>query len=217
MEVVAKAGTLTDKAVIDYHLVQAAIEGDHASYNKLMQKYRMPIYHMIYKMVNNEEDANDLTIEAFGKAFIKLRSYVPTYAFSTWLYKIAINNSIDFVRKNRIKTCSIDESISDEENAESYSNNLEADMLNPEEEIIRDQRIAMMRTLVGNLSEKYRIMINLRYFEEMSYEEIAEELDIPIGTVKAQLFRAKQLLLKKMSSPGASAYIENKHCTNIAV
>lgn len=208
MEVAVQTTISSQRALDDYSIVKKAIQGDQRAYAILMERYRNPIYHMMLKMVNNNrDDADDLTIEAFGKAFAKLSSYVPRYAFSTWLFRIAINNGIDYIRKKRLTLYSIDEPI-DGESSSDYSSNLKAAILDPEEEIIRNQRIQMMRRLLSQLNGKYRLMIELRYFEELSYEEIAEELDIPLGTVKAQLFRAKEMLANMLQQPGASAYVE---------
>ncbi|MCB0592529.1 MAG: sigma-70 family RNA polymerase sigma factor, partial [Phaeodactylibacter sp.] len=140
--------------------------------------------------------------------FAKIDSYVPRYAFSTWLFRIAINNGIDYIRKKRLNMFSIDEPI-DGESSSDYSGNLRSSSLDPEEIIIRNQRVQLMRDVLGRLNGKYRLMIELRYFEELSYEEIATELDIPLGTVKAQLFRAKEMLGNLLSQPGASAYLDN--------
>ncbi len=191
----------------DYTIVKAAIKGNQKAYQILLERYRSPIFHMMLKMVNNREDADDLTIEAFGKAFDKLSSYTPRYAFSTWLFRIAINNGIDHIRKKRLHMLSIDEPI-DGESSTDYSHSIPSYTLDPEQDFIRDQRLQLMRDLLGRLSGKYRLMIELRYFEELSYEEIATELDIPLGTVKAQLFRAKEVLSNLLSKPGASDYID---------
>ncbi len=206
MEVVNTA-KLSPKAQEDYILVQHAIEGNQGAYEILMDRYRGSIYHTMLKMVRNREDADDLTLEAFGKAFHKLPTYAPHYAFSTWLFKIAINNCIDHIRKKRIHTLSIDDPI-EPQGDQDFSNNLRAVVLDPEEEIIRDQRIGLMRRSISRLSTKYRLMIELRYFEELSYDEIAQELGIPLGTVKAQLFRAKEILYQMMQTPHAASYLE---------
>lgn len=195
------------KSCTDYSLVQAAIEGNQRAYAELMNRYRNSVFHTMLKMVNNREDANDLTLEAFGKAFRKLSSYAPHYAFSTWLFRIAINNCIDHIRKKRLQLLSIDDPI-DSEGEQDFSSNLKSDIKNPEEQYMNAQKIEMMRMLMSKLSEKYRLMIELRYFEELSYDEIARELNIPLGTVKAQLFRAKEMLYEMIQKPGASAYLE---------
>ncbi len=199
---------LSPRAKKDYELVQAAIKGDQNAYELLLNRYRHSIFHTMLKMVHNRQDADDLTIEAFGKAFNKLPTYAPHFAFSTWLFKIAINNCIDHIRKKRIKTLSIDEPI-EFNGAQDFSSNLKSGKLNPEEEIIRNQRIGLMRSSIQKLSIKYRLMIELRYFEGLSYDEIAKELGIPLGTVKAQLFRAKEILFQMMQKPMAAAYLES--------
>ncbi len=186
---------LSERALDDFRLVLRAVEqDDQTAYSELMHRYRDSIYHTMLKMVRNHDDAEDLTIEAFGKAFFKLASYTPSYAFSTWLFKIATNNCIDFIRRQRLKTLSIDEP--SEKEGKDFTDSLRAVSLNPEERYIRQQRQKIMRELMDKLNEKYRIMIELRYFEELSYQEISEKLDLPIGTVKAQLFRAKELLME---------------------
>ena len=207
MEVVAAKPSLSQKAQADYELVKLAISGDQKAYTLLMERYRHSIYHMMLKMVNNREDADDLTLEAFGKAFVKLPSYAPKYAFSTWLFKIAINNAIDCIRKKRIHLLSIDEPMEPEGDQE-YSENLKAQILDPEEQFIRKQRVMMMRHMLTKLNSKYRLMIELRFFEELSYDEISKELSIPLGTVKAQLFRAKEMLFTLLQGPQASAYLD---------
>lgn len=198
---------LSDRAIQDYELVTSAVEkNDQAAYATLMERYRDSIYHTMYKMVHNKDDAEDLTIEAFAKAFRKLHTYAPNFAFSTWLFRIATNNGIDFIRKKRIKMLSIDDPLDEAGGAQDYSNNLKSNALDPEERYIRQQRKKIMRDLLAKLSDKYRKMIELRFFEELSYQEIADELDLPIGTVKAQLFRAKDLLydvLKNSKADGA--------------
>jgi len=183
---------LSDKAKLDYKLVQQAVSGDERAYAELMERYKDAIYYMLLKMINNKSDAEDLTIEAFGKAFKNLEQYTPNYAFSTWLFKIATNNCIDFIRKKKANMVSLDQSNDDQENT--FTAPLQADGLDPEEDMIKHQRKSLMREVVGKLKPRYRTLVELRYFKEYSYEEIANELDLPIGTVKAQLFRARELL-----------------------
>ena len=185
---------LTEKALRDYKLVERAINnGDQKAYADLMNNYRDSLYFMLLKMTNNPHDAEDLTIEAFGKAFKKLHQYTPDYAFSTWLFKIASNNCIDFIRKKKKYTFSIDTKMDDEDSPD-LANKIAAQTLDPEEEIIKKQKIKLMHEVVEKLKPHYRTLIELRYFKEYSYEEIAQELSLPLGTVKAQLFRAREFL-----------------------
>jgi RNA polymerase sigma-70 factor (ECF subfamily) len=187
---------LSEKALEDYQLVRKALDEDNQlAYSILMDRYRDSIYHTMLKMINNQDDAEDLTIEAFGKAFLKLNSYTPSYAFSTWLFKIATNNCIDFIRKKKMNTTSIDHSFN--ENGESFlSNIIREKAQNPEEKFILEQRKVVMREMLDKMNEKYRQMIEMRYYDELSYQEISEKMDLPVGTVKAQLFRAREQLME---------------------
>ncbi len=182
---------LTENARQDMELVEKALEGDQQAFSRLMSRYRDAIYYILLKMVNNPTDAEDLTIEAFGKAFRNLNQYTPTFAFSTWLFKIATNNCIDFIRKKRTSMISIDQEASDKE---APPPSIQEESPDPEEQMIRNQKAKLMRDVVNQLKPRYKDLIVLRYFKEYSYEEIANELDLPLGTVKAQLFRAKELL-----------------------
>lgn len=188
---------LTDKAQRDLKLVEAALAGDQQAYGTLMDLYRESIYFMMLKMVKNADDADDLTIEAFGKAFNRLGQYSPSFAFSTWLFKIASNNCIDFIRKKRVQVTSMDSGITTEDGEVVYYD-ARSSTPDPEETVIYKQKVKHMRELVSKLKPRYRILVEKRYFEELSYEEIAEELDLPLGTVKAQLFRARDFLANMM-------------------
>jgi RNA polymerase sigma factor (sigma-70 family) len=190
---------LSDKAQYDYELVLLAINGDQKAYADLLGRYRDAIYFMLLKMVNNSSDAEDLTIEAFGKAFKSIGQYTPNYAFSTWLFKIATNNCIDFIRKKKTNTLSLDQARPLED---SVPLSIPSDTPDPEEKLILKQKEALMRNIVAKLKPRYRKLIELRYFQELSYEEISAELELPIGTVKAQLFRARELLYNIMKSSG---------------
>lgn len=191
---------LSEKAKHDYKLVKLAIAGDEKAYAELLERYRDAIYYMLLKMVNNKSDAEDLTIEAFGKAFKNIVQYTPNYAFSTWLFKIATNNCIDFIRKKKANLVSLDQTTDDQEN---ITTPLQSDSPDPEEDMIKNQRMALTRSVVEKLKPRYRTLVELRYFKEYSYEEIANELNLPLGTVKAQLFRARELLFNilKNSNP----------------
>ena len=191
---------LSDKAQHDYMLVQRAVNGEQKAYAELLSRYRDAIYFLLLKMVNNTDDADDLTIEAFGKAFKSLQQYTPNFAFSTWLFKIATNNCIDFMRKRRGGTViSIDKA---HEGHLEMPIHIHSEELDPEESMISQQKVKLMRDVVQKLKPRYRRLIEMRYFDELSYEEIAEELELPIGTVKAQLFRARELLFNILKSTG---------------
>ncbi|MDD5569605.1 MAG: sigma-70 family RNA polymerase sigma factor [Bacteroidales bacterium] len=192
MEITAN---LTNKALRDYKLVVAAIEGgDQKAYSQLMDNYKDSVYFMLLKMTNNADDADDLTIEAFGKAFRNLHQYTPDFAFSTWLFKIASNNCIDYIRKKRKNLISIDRPFENVDTTRDQGLEIPSGTLDPEEVFIKQQKIKLLRELVEKLKPRYRKLVEMRYFSEYSYEEIAVELKLPIGTVKAQLFRARELL-----------------------
>lgn len=181
----------------DFNVVSRAKEGDQKAYAELMQRYKDSIYFMALKMVNNKDDAMDLTVETFGKAFENLEKYKPDFAFSTWLFRIATNNCIDFIRKKRLNVVSLN--ILTDHDGEERQFEVRSESLNPEENSIKKQENEKLKNIVEQLPARYRTLIVLRYFDEQSYEEIATQLDLPLGTVKAQLFRARDLLANVMN------------------
>ncbi|MEO8794973.1 MAG: sigma-70 family RNA polymerase sigma factor [Daejeonella sp.] len=187
----------SDNAKNDFYLVEKAKTGNQKAYADLMQRYKDSIHFMALKMVNNKDDAMDLTVETFAKAFENLEKYKPDFAFSTWLFRIATNNCIDFIRKKKLHTMSIDSMV--DEDGDDRPLQIKSDTLNPEETSIKKQQNEQLKEIVDKLPNRYKILIQLRYFEELSYEEIAQQLDLPLGTVKAQLFRARDLLSNVMN------------------
>ncbi len=185
----------TEKAQRDYLLLRRALDNnDQKAYAELMGLYRDSVYYMLVRMVKNSDDAEDLTLMTFGKAFKYLHKYSPQYAFSTWLFRIAVNSSIDFLRvKNNLPHC-IDNDLYD------HSNSLIVDKMltelppTPEEEVIDKQRMQLLRIAVSQLPDKYRKVIELRYYEDLAYEEISERLSLTLSNVKIQIMRAKQML-----------------------
>lgn len=196
--------SLTEKGKRDLKLIERALEsGDPSAYSELMRLYRDPLYFMLYEKVSDQELAKDLTIEALGKAFKKLHLYTPQYVFSTWLFTVARNHCIDYLRKNKLSTISIDKMMIDEDGKRTNFD-LISDDLDPEKKMEKKQRIAILRQIVDQLKPKYRDLVKLRYFKEMTYEEIANTLVLPIGTVKAQLHRSREQLFKIMSGSRSS-------------
>ena len=182
------------KALQDFKLIdKATLEGDQKAYAELMKRYKSPVYHMILKMVRNVDDAEDLTIEAFSKAFKNLHRFKKDYTFSTWLFRIATNNAIDFIRKKKLNTYSLNTSFTDD-SGDAVNIDVKDANLDPQEEAIKSQKIELVRVFVDKLPAKYQRLVKLRYFKEYSYDEIAKELDAPLGTVKAQLHRARELM-----------------------
>lgn len=168
---------------------------DERACAELVRRHRKGIYFEIRKIVRNLEDAEDLTIDSLAKAFINIRQYRPEYKFSTWLNKIAANSAIDFLRKKKNNTISLDNWIEDKE-GQKIRFELDSKELNPEELMERKQRARQLYKAVQKLRPGYADVVNLRYFRQYSYVEIAAKLNLPLGTVKGQLHRARKELYK---------------------
>jgi len=189
----------SDKTIEDFHLIDLINStNDQKAYAQLLKRYKKSVYHIILKMVRNLDDAEDLTMEVFSKAFKSLNRFKKDFAFSTWLFRIASNHTIDFLRKKRLQTMSLSTGYTDEA-GESLGVDLMDFNLNPQEEAIREEKIKIMRKLVGGLPDRYKKLVQLRYFDELSYEEIAKEINAPLGTVKAQLHRSREIMLEMIA------------------
>lgn len=178
----------------DYELIQNALKGDQAAYDRLMKKYYKLVANLINRMIYNKDDVEDLAQEAFIKAFNSLDKFDHQFAFSTWLYKIASNNCIDYLRKKKLSTVSLDKEIDSEDEDLRYE--IPDNDYKPDREIIDREKKQILLDAVNSLPEKYKTVIMLRHHEEMEYEEIAEKLNLPLGTVKAHIFRGRELLNK---------------------
>ena len=193
---------LNERLQLDYKLVCAARdEGNHKAYADLMASYREPLYLLLLRMTHNTTMASDLTVETFSKAFLQLHRYSPTGTFSSWLFSIGVNTYIDYLRKRKLDTVSIN-SITRTSDGDFIEYQIPSSQPNPEEMMIRMQRDAALKEIVDQLKEPYRQIIRLRYYEDLSYEDIAEQLKIPIGTVKVRLNRAKALLSSVIKERG---------------
>ncbi len=190
------AGSLSpsDSSEQDRALVRQALEGNEAAYKALVQKYTKALTMHVQRLVRKPEEVDDLVQESFIKAFSALESYSVEYAFSTWLYKIATNHAIDYLRKRKLKTYSIDKPRDTKEGAVEFE--LPDMTYRPDRHIVADQRRQLIQQAIDALPEKYHKVIVMRHQQEKSYEEIARELDLPLGTVKAHIFRARELLNK---------------------
>ena len=191
------------KAQRDLVLIQAALDGCAKAYEELMRCYRKSVYHIALRMVRDPDDADDLTMEAFAKAFGHLSRYRPEFAFSTWLFRIATNGCIDFVRRKKLHTQPLNVAVALGD-GKSFLLDVCDHAPNPQEAFIRQQRIEVVHQVVNQLPAKYAVLVRLRYFEELSYEEVATELQAPLGTVKAQLFHARELLLQLLQANKAA-------------
>ena len=189
----------TEKAKRDYVLLRKALDqNDQQAYAELMSLYRDSIYYMLIRMVKNKDDAEDLTLMTFGKAFRYLDKYTPKYAFSTWLYRIALNNSIDFMRVKNNMPQYFEEDLYTSNTTSMVDQSEDNMQRTPEEEVIDKQRLQLLRAAVAELPDKYRKVIELRYYEDLAYEDIAERLGLSLSNVKIQIMRAKQMLTQLM-------------------
>lgn len=168
--------------------------GRQSAYEQIVDKYRGALTRHIQRMVRATDEIDDLVQECFIKAFSNLESYSVDFAFSTWLYKIATNHTIDYLRKKRLSTFSIDRPIQTKDGEVEYE--LPDTTYRPDRHIVEDQRRELIQAAIESLPEKYHRVIVMRHQQEKSYEEIAAELDLPLGTVKAHIFRARALLYK---------------------
>jgi RNA polymerase sigma factor (sigma-70 family) len=176
----------------DIKLIDEALSGSQSAFDKLMKKYYQLIYNLVFRMISKKEDVEDLTQEAFIKAFNSLHNFDKQFAFSTWLFKIATNNAIDYLRKKKLATFSIDREIESEDSDFKFEI---ADSENkPDKYIIDKERKNIIEEAIESLPKKYREVIVLRHQKEMEYEEIAKKLKLPLGTVKAHIFRGREML-----------------------
>ncbi len=185
-----------EKRQEDKRLIERALQGDEKAFEALLLKYKNLVFSIMLKMVRNKQEAEDLTQEAFMKAFSSLASFNDEFAFSTWLMKIASNNCIDFLRRRKLRTYSIHEPIQYKD--EKIEIDIPDNEPSPERNLLQSERSKIIQNAINELPERYRYVIILRHKEEKSYEEIAELMNLPLGTVKAQIFRAREILNKKL-------------------
>ncbi len=178
-----------------------ALAGDQRAFRDLENKYRDALTRHVGKMVRDPRQLEDLVQEAIIKAFTSLSSYSAEYAFSTWLYKIATNHTIDYLRKKKLKTLSIDKPVQTKDGE--LQMELPDSTWRPDKHIVADQRNELINAAIAELPEKYHRVIVMRHVDDLSYEEIATELELPLGTVKAHIFRARALLYKYLKDKRA--------------
>lgn len=190
----SKLTDLTDK-----ELVELALEQNQAAYIVLYTRYCTGVKTHIAKYITQTEDREDVALESFQKAFSQIGTYNPEYKFSTWLYRIARNTAFDHIskkdrEKNNLPTTSISETISE-------INDIAAAMHNPEDDIIKQQEYDKWIANIEKLKDDYRIIARMNLIDHFGYKEIAEQLEMPINTVKTRIRRAKEQLLKMMDVP----------------
>lgn len=184
----------------DRILINDALEGDQRAYDVLIKKYRGSVYNLVYRMIENRQEAEDIVQETFIKAFNALKTFNEEFAFSTWLFKIATNNCIDTLRKRKLQTYSLDTPVQTKDGE--VSRDFADERYSPEQSTISSESTSIILDSVESLPKKYQLVINMRHKEDRSYEEISELLEIPIGTVKARIFRAREILKRKLKERG---------------
>lgn len=175
--------------------IEKAILGDQVAFTFLLDRYWNEVYGFMLQRTENETDAEDITIETFSKAFDKISTYNPEYQFNTWLIAIAKNVHIDLLRK---KKSSLFIDITDEEDDIAYT--VADSSPSAEDKLITEQNLNRLLQYIKELKPAYQEVIQMRYFQEMSYQEIADELDEPLNNIKVKLLRAKKLLAEIISS-----------------
>lgn len=174
---------------LDEKLVNKVKNGDISSFEKLVFSYQKKIYSFIFRMVLSVEDARDLTQEVFIQAFRSLDQFRGDSKFSTWIYRIAANKSLDFLRRNKRYKFTVVNDLDVGELSSKYSTKD-----NPEHTYLREEKIRRIRDIITGLPEKYMVVVILFHYEKLSYQQVADTLDIPVKTVATRLYRAKLIL-----------------------
>ena len=171
----------------DAHLIQEALGGDSSAFGRLVSRYQDRLYHAVAHLVGSTEDARDVVQDAFVQAFVKLETFRQASAFYTWLYRIAFNLAVSRQRRKR-PTISV-ETVREQTGREPKDSNM-----GPEARIEQQERVAQVRAALGRLSDEHRTVLVLREMEGCRYETIAEILEMPVGTVRSRIFRARMQL-----------------------
>jgi RNA polymerase sigma-70 factor (ECF subfamily) len=180
----------------DRELIARARSGDEMAYRRLLGKYERAVFNICLKMVRDREEARDLAQDAFIKVFSMLDRYNPSFAFSNWLFKITSNLCIDSMRKRRVDTLPMDEPIRSAKGE--YERQYASPTATPDKVLLKKEKMKLLARAIDELPPHYRIMIVLRHQEGLSYEEIAETLEVPLGTVKARIHRAREMLKTRL-------------------
>ena len=181
---------------IETQLVEKSMDGDLDAFEELVLLFDKKIYNYCLRMTNNRSDAEDLAQEVFLKAYKNLKNFRKDSKFSTWIYRIAYNTCVDNYRKKRLKLLPLNKIIDEEQQEISIPS---PDPL-PEEQVISNEKYSLIKECIAQLKPRYKSAIILRDIHNYSYREIAEILDIPIGTVKSDISRARALLRKALKS-----------------
>jgi len=190
--------------------LEQARQGDKAAFGKLIEAYQTPVYNLAYRMLNNAGEAEEAAQEAFIRAYTRLDSYDPAHKFSTWMLSITSNYCIDLIRKRRALLLSIDEPLPP--HPALMSDNSKG----PEAQVVMNEQQAMVQALLQELPEDYRQTVVLRYWYDLSYDEIAEMMDTTVSAIKSRLFRARRLLAEVGQENGLSPVRESAALTAVS-
>ncbi|MDP4180034.1 MAG: sigma-70 family RNA polymerase sigma factor [Bacillota bacterium] len=180
-----------DPAISDVELINRCIKGDQDAFSEIVSRYKRLVFKVVFNIINNEHEVNDISQEVFLKVYKNLRSYNPEYKFSTWIVKVATNHCLDTVRKKKVDSLSIEEAadVSDKNDT-------------PEESYIRKEKVQRIREAISELPEKYRVPIILFHQNGLSYEEMMKVMNEPITIIKNRLYRARLMLKGKLIPEG---------------
>ena len=176
----------------DAELVRKSLTGDQRACRDLVRRYQRPVFSVLMRVVRRAEDAEDLAQETFVRMFRALDRYDPERPFTAWLFTIATRLAIDHLRRRRVQTVSL--TVTEPGSNEERELDVEDHGLKPDEVTSNAEEERIAQDLIDSLPEHYRIVILLRHQQDLSYEEIAEALNLPLGTVKARIHRARALL-----------------------
>jgi len=184
------------RAKEDAVLVKRAAGGDEAAFKSLIRRYKNPVAQIVYKLVRDRNQIEDLAQEIFIKAYQHLGDFDFEHQFASWLFKITNNHCIDYIRKKRLRVYSIDDQLKTEDGEIGYE--IPDSTYEPDLNLLREQKSRLIRQTIESLPKKYREVIVLRHQEELSYEEIAKKTGLPVNTIKVQLFRAREMMYKSL-------------------
>jgi len=182
------------RAAEDAALVKRAIAGDQKAFKVLERRYKNAVALIVFKLVRDRSQVEDLTQEVFIKAFQHLRDFDYEHQFASWLFKITNNHCIDYIRKKKLRVYSIDEQVKTEDGEMDYE--IPDSTYEPDLNMLREQKSRLIHQAIDSLPKKYREVITLRHQEELSYDEIAAKTKLPVNTIKVQLFRAREMMYK---------------------
>ncbi|MBU8870854.1 MAG: sigma-70 family RNA polymerase sigma factor [Gemmatimonadales bacterium] len=182
----------------DLKTIQRCKRGEEPAFAEILGRYKGAIYNLCYRMTRNGEDARDLAQEVFIKVFSLLDRFDESYAFSSWLFRIATNHCIDHLRRNRLRFLSLEGGVG--KDGQEYELQFPGTEPGPDTVLQRKEAMERLEEVIADLPPHYRVIIMLRHDQQLSYDEIAEVLQMPLGTVKARIHRARNLLIQMLKS-----------------